>query len=169
MADLQTARLNRSESLPQYYGKDLLVILPRDPHNLFAYWEVALPTRSALEITEGADKWPEASFLLRIYKYARDSAETVEEFFDLKVGWENDSWYIAVTEADRYYQAELGWKIPGGTFKPIIRSNLVRTPRDSLSDVVDENWQLPDWKARKLFRRISLYHLSSADFFRRRK
>lgn len=169
MADLQTACLNRSESLPQFYGEDLLVILPRDPHNLFAYWEVALPTRSALEKTAGADKWPEAVFLLRVYKYARNSTETVEDFFDLKVGRENDSWYITVTEADRFYQAELGWKIPGGPFQPIIRSNLVRTPRDSLSDVIDENWQLPDWKARKLFRRISLYHLSSADFFRRRK
>ncbi|NLA27603.1 MAG: DUF4912 domain-containing protein [Firmicutes bacterium] len=169
MASPQTACFNCSASLPQFYGEDRLVILPRDPRNIFAYWEISLPTKEALEKTAGADKWPQAVFLLRVYKYAREDENNAKDFFDLKVGRENNSWYVGVTEADCFYRAELGWKLPGGSFQSIICSNLIRTPRDSLSDVIDENWQLPDWKSRKLFHRISLHHLSSPEFFRGRK
>ncbi len=169
MADPQTTYLNRGESLPQFYGVDRLVILPRDPYNIFAYWEVSLPTRDNLEKTAGVERWPEVTFLLRVYKHAWADEMTVESFFDLEVERESNNWYIPVTDADRYYHAELGWKLPESSFHSILRSNQVRTPRDGLSDLIDENWQLPDWKARKLFRRISLYHLSSAEFFRRRK
>lgn len=169
MPHAQITYLNGGGSLPDFYGEDRLVILPRDPHNIFAYWEVSLPTRSALEERAGADRCAEACYLLRIYKYAQDNTETAESFFDREVGRDHSNWYSHVTEADRFYRAELGWRLPGEPFQPILRSNLIRTPRDTLSNIIDENWQLPDWKARKLFRRISMHHLSSAEFFRRSK
>jgi len=56
VADPQTTYLNRGESLPQFYGVDRLVILPRDPYNIFAYWEVSLPTRDNLEKTAGVER-----------------------------------------------------------------------------------------------------------------
>ncbi len=169
MPDAQTTYLNGGGSLPDLYGEDRLVILPRDPYNIFAYWEISLPTWSALEKRAGAERWPKAFFLLRTYKYARQDQKAAVSFFDQEVGRDNNNWYIPVAEADRFYRAELGWKLPGGPFHSILRSNLVRTPRDKLSDIIDENWQLPDWNARKLFRRISMHHLSSAEFFRRSK
>ncbi len=169
MADPQAAYLNRGESLPDYYGEDLLVVLPRDPYNIFAYWEVSLPTWHALEETAGAARWPEASFFLRVYKHVWADESAVESCFDLAVGRDSSSWHIPVTNADRFYQVEWGWKLPGGSFQSILRSNQIRTPRDGFSEVIDEDWQLPHWKERKLFRRISLHHLSSAEFFRHRK
>ncbi len=169
MPDAQKTYLNGGGSLPDFYGEDRLVILPRDPYNIFAYWEISLPTRGILEERAGAKEWAEAFFLLRIYKYAHDDKNRAESFFDLEVGRDNKNWYIPVTEADRFYRAELGWRLPGEPFQSILRSNLIRTPRDNLSDIIDENWQLPDWKARKLFRRISTHHLSSAEFFSRSK
>jgi len=167
VADPQTIYLNRGESLPELYGEDRLVILPRDPHNIFAYWEVSPQTRAALEKRAIEEGCPEIAYCLRVYKYAWPEEETVESFFDLEVSRESNNWYITVANADRYYHVELGWKAPGIPFQYLLRSNLVRTPRNGLSDLIDENWQLPDWKAQKLFRRISLYHLSSAEFFRR--
>ncbi len=169
MADPQTIYLNRGESLPQCYGEDRLVILPRDPYNIFAYWEISLPAREALEKRVGVEQWPEVTFTLRVYKHAWAEEKTVENYFDLEVDRESNNWYIPVPDADRFYHVELGWKLPESSFQSILRSNLIRTPRDGLSDLIDENWQLPDWKARKLFRRISMHHLSSAEFLRRRK
>ena len=169
MANPQTIILNRGETLPERYGEDRLVILPRDPHNIFAYWEISPQTREALERRAAEEGRPEINFCLRVYKYAWSEEEAVEGFFDIEVSGDNNNWYIEVPDADRYYHVELGWKTPQSSFRSLLRSNLIRTPRDSISDLIDENWQLPDWKAQKLFRRISLYHLSSAEFFRRRR
>ncbi|MGB4681528.1 MAG: DUF4912 domain-containing protein [Firmicutes bacterium] len=168
MADPQTYYLNRGESLPERYGEDRLVILPRDPHNIFAYWEISPQTREALARRASEEGCPEFALCLRVYKYGWGEGEDAEGFFDLEVSGDINNWYIAVPHADRCYRVELGWKAPGRSFQSLLRSNLIRTPRDSLSDLIDEQWQLPDWKAQKLFRRISLYHLSSAEFFRRR-
>jgi hypothetical protein len=161
--------LNRGEAIPAYYGEDRLVILPRDPYCLFAYWEVSLPTRERLRQEAGDARWENAAPMLRVYKHDWFREETVESFSDVALRSEADNWYLPVTESDRVYHAELGWRMPEGAFRPVLRSNAVRTPRDGLSDIIDEAWQLPDWKARKLYRRISLYHLSSPEMFRRRK
>lgn len=161
--------LNRGEALPRYYGEDRLVILARDPYSIFAYWEISAPTRERLKQEWGEERWEKAAPQMRIHKHERRREGSVESFYDIALREEADNWYIPVLEADRAYHAELGWRFPEGEFKPLLRSNTVHTPRDGLSDVIDEEWRLPDWKARKLYRRISLYHLSSPELFRRRK
>lgn len=161
--------LYAQESLPQYYGVDRLVILPRDPYWLYAYWELSLPTREKLICEWGEETWLKSSFQLRVCMHQWHREEMVENFHDLTLQEESDSWYISVPTADRLYHVELGRRLPGGAFIPLLCSNAVRTARDGLSDIIDEDWQLPDWKARKLYRRLSLYHLSSPEIFRRRK
>ncbi|MEW5785259.1 MAG: DUF4912 domain-containing protein [Bacillota bacterium] len=169
MINLQPDDLNRGESLPHYYGVDRLVVLPRDPYCLYTYWEVSLPTRESLKNEWGEAAWQGARLQLRVHKHDWNREEIVESFFDVTLETETDNWYLPALDSDRVYHTELGWRLPDGDFKPVLRSNAVRTPRDGLSDIIDEEWQLPDWKARRLFRRISLYHLSSPELFRRRK
>ncbi|MFY9411835.1 MAG: DUF4912 domain-containing protein, partial [Dethiobacteria bacterium] len=55
MDHTEKSYLTRGEALPQYYAEDRLVILPRDPYNIFAYWELSLPTREALKEKVGAE------------------------------------------------------------------------------------------------------------------
>ncbi|NLA11613.1 MAG: DUF4912 domain-containing protein [Firmicutes bacterium] len=160
--------LNRGLSLPQYYGEDRLVLLPRDPYCIFAYWELSEPTRGTLAEQVGINH-SELSFILRVCKHSRDDENKVEGFFDITVRPEDDRRYIAVPGADRVYHTRLGWRLPPEPFQPLLSSNSVRTPRDCISDLIDEKWQLPDWRAQKLLRRISLHHLSSAEFVRRAK
>ena len=169
MINVQPDYLNHGESLPVYYGVDRLVVLPRDPYCLYCYWEVSMPTRERLKIEWGEAAWQGAVLQLRVCKHDWEHTETVETFFDVPLENETDNWYLPMVDSDRIYHVELGWRLPDGTFRPVLRSNVVRTPRDGLSDVIDSEWQLPDWKARRLFRRISLYHLSSPELFRRRK
>lgn len=169
MSDKEKIDLNRGLSLPQYYAEDRLVLLPRDPYCIFAYWELSEPAREALAGQVGAERRPELSFILRVCKHSRNDENSVESYFDLRVSPDDNHWYIAVQEADRLYHTRLGWKLPPGPFQPLLSSNSVRTPRDCISDLIDEEWQLPDWRAQKLLRRISLHHLSSAEFVRRAK
>ncbi|NMD42032.1 MAG: DUF4912 domain-containing protein [Firmicutes bacterium] len=160
---------SRSCSLPQDYAEDRLVLLPRDPYCIFAYWELSPSTRETLAGRIGAERWPELCFILRVFKHDRSGKNNPAGHFDLKVSPSDNRWYIAVQEADRCYHAELGWVLPPEPFQTLLRSNSIRTPRDCISDLIDDEWQLPDWRAQKLFRRISLHHLSSAEFVRRAK
>lgn len=169
MGHTEISPLNRGRSLPHFYDEDLLVILPRDPRCIFAYWELSTTTRKTMEESAGVERWPEVSFLLRVFQHACSETGAGESYFDLSPGREDLSWYITVAEPGRLYSAELGWKLPQGPFQFLLRSNRICTPRDSISDLIDEEWQLPDWKAQKLYRRISLHHLSSAEFMRRIK
>ncbi|HHX87198.1 MAG TPA: DUF4912 domain-containing protein [Firmicutes bacterium] len=158
--------LNR-ETLPEYYEEDRLVLLPRDPYSLFAYWEISVSTREHIRESWGEDIWRSSFPVLRICKHRWSRQGTIDNVTDINLKHGANNWYVHVNSPDHFYHAELGWRRPEGTFFSLLCSNLVRTPRDSISDLIDENWQLPDWKSRKLFRRISVYHLSSPELIRR--
>ncbi len=155
------------EALPTYYEEDRLVLLPRDPYSLFAYWEISTSTGEHIKKNWGEKGWNNSSPVLRICKHHRSRQETIESVTDINLEPGSNNWYIPVTGPDHFYHVELGWRRPEGTFFSLLISNLVRTPRNSISDLIDENWKLPDWKSRKLFRRISVYHLSSPELIRR--
>ncbi|NMA92959.1 MAG: DUF4912 domain-containing protein [Firmicutes bacterium] len=155
------------EILPEYYEEDRLVLLPRNPYSLYAYWEISPSTRNRIVESWGEANWCRSSPVLRICKHHPSHRKTIESHLDIDLDPDANNWYITVESADRFYHAELGRRRPGGTFFSLLSSNLVCTPRDSISHQVDENWQLPDWKSRKLIRRIAVYHLSSPELIRR--
>lgn len=161
--------LDRGAVLPPIYGEDRLVLLARDPYSIFAYWELSLPTEDRLRKSRGDKPGEDSTFLLRVYKHHLVCQREVENFIDIPVNYEIGNWYISVSDAGRTYHAELGCLKPDGSFFSVLCSNYIQTPRDSISDLIDEEWQLPDWKARKLFRRISVYHLSSPELLWRKK
>ena len=161
--------LDRGAELPPFYSEDRLVLLARDPYSIFAYWELSLSTEDRLRKSWDEEPKREPTLLLRIYKCHLSRQKDVENFFDIPVNYEANSWYISVNNAGRTYHAELGYLKPDKSFFAILRSNYIQTPRDSISDLIDEEWQLPDWKARKLFRRISVCHLSSPELLWRKK
>ncbi len=156
--------LDRGERLPLSYSEDCLVLLPRDPRWIFAYWEVSPLTRRSIEQQAGAG-WDGNRTILRVFRFEAGQ-EHGEEFFDITPGPLAKSWYIEVGVPGRGYQVELGYVMPDGRYELILASNKVTTPRDRLSDILDEKWRLPDWQARKLYRRIALSHLSSPERLR---
>ncbi len=133
--------------LPKNYGDDKMVLLVRDPWWLFAYWEVT-QTRQA-EVREAIHRGrlsPDKT-VLRVY----DETAGAGTFFDIEVGVFADNWYIDVGKPDREWVAELGIRTHEGRFFRWVRSNRVRTPRAGVSDVLDEEWLLPDEIYWKLF------------------
>jgi len=158
---------NLEENLPPNYNEDKLVIMPRDPRWIFAYWDISENTRNALHQVQASCE-EIVHPCLRVYRHTQTRAGEVETFFDLDMEENCREWYIEVAYPDYPFHVEWGWKIPQKGFNPIMASNLIYTPRDGISQLIDEHWHLPDWKSRKLYRRISLYHFSSPEFMYRR-
>lgn len=169
MVSLNMELVDPEAIISRYYGEDYLTLLPRDPNCLFAYWEISVPTRQKVfrEWDETARKG--ALPCLRVFRHEWQDPGNIHSYFDIKVEEDADSWYVHVSSADNFYHVELGWMLPEGIFYSLLQSGVVRTPRDSISDIIDENWKLPDWKSRRLYRRISLYHLSSPELVVRSK
>lgn len=150
-----------SEKLPSYYGVDRLVLLTRDPYWLFTYWEVTPATKQQLE-NEGRRPWEHLNLALRVKRYDADM-NNEETCYHIPVDSHGSNWHIEVGVPDRWYTVELGGQIPEKGFVPLLCSNAAKTPRDQISNVIDENWRLPDWQARRLYRRIDPGSLSSLE------
>lgn len=126
-----TVRVDREEGeVPRSYGVDRLVLLPRDPWSLFAYWELTPTTRLAALRALGAEA-REACEVLRIHDvtfltFAGDNAwHTVD--VELPPGAE--SWYVQVWQPAASYCAEIGLRTASGRIVPLLRSNTITAPR----------------------------------------
>ena len=127
--------------LPTHYGEDRLVLLVRDPWWIFAYWEVT-PERQqqVLRQTEGK----RYKTVLRVYDVSGVSLPKSNSFFDIEINFHADNWYVDVGMPDREWAAEIGFRTEDGRFFALVRSNTVRTPAFGISDVLDEEWMLPE-------------------------
>jgi hypothetical protein len=131
--------------LPHRYGQDALTLLVRDPWWLYAYWEITPATFEQTRARAHSDH-----VILRLYNVTDVDFYESSHFFDIEIG-PADNWYIDVGLPNTEWVAELGLRAHDGRFYPMIRSNRVRTPRYGVSEIVDEEWMLPDHIYWKLF------------------
>ena len=130
--------------LPAYYAENGLVLLVRDPWWLFAFWEVT-PGREAEVKEHMAQKgFYRDKTILRIYDVTPTSTDTAGIFFDIEINHLNSNWYVDVGSPHRKWVAEIGFKTQSGDFFMLVRSNVVQTPPFGISDVLDEEWMMPD-------------------------
>lgn len=133
---------------PERYGEDNLVLMVRDPWWIYAYWEVT-PGREneILQLIQRHNVQPQAK-VLRVYDVTDKIFPANNSYFDIEIGYAGN-WYVDVGAPDRAWIAEVGFRTSEGRFYGLVRSNVVRTPRFGVSDVLDEEWLLPDelyWK-----------------------
>lgn len=157
MHELDRAVLNRGWTIPAVYGNDRLVLLPREPHWVFAYWETTPALREQLRAEYGA-AWDHGTTVLQIQDLDRNMSR------DYPVETESGSFHAPAEEAGNRYLARLGRRLADGRFILLATSNIVRTPRDSISTVLDPRWRsFAFWKHR-FFRRM-VVGLSSYELF----
>jgi hypothetical protein len=114
--------------LPERYGEDTLVLLQRDPHTLYAYWEVGVDARRKA-FGEGA-----AHEQLRVF----DAGQLIREI-DVDIGWRG--YYLFNLLPGHTYTAELvavGRK--GEAARIGARSNPARLPPLGPSPDVDDRF-----------------------------
>jgi len=134
-------------TLPREYGVDKVVLMARDPDVAYAYWEVT-PER-----LEREKSWlgMDSKLFVRIYDVTgvQFDGRNAGGYFDQEVYERVGSWYFDMGRPSHSFCADLGLLSPTGKFLTLARSNYVIMPRDTVSDVIDEEWMLVDeafWK-----------------------
>lgn len=139
---VQPVHTSPEPQLPQNYGVDRMVLMARDPHWLYAYWEVTATKQEEFKKTYGPAAWTSTQPVLRVYDVTGVdfNGENAKSFMDIQVNEHTDNWHIEVGKPDCSFCVDLGRMFPDGRFVTILRSNIVTTPRASLSDRLDEEW-----------------------------
>ena len=111
--------------LPRFYGRPFLFGIARDPHMLFAYWEIDW---------KGAfvDK-PPADRKVHLRVISEDGSEetrvTVEPFAG--------NHCVVVAQARSTYRVELGYYEPAAVWHSVATSEAIMTPPDDVSESGD--------------------------------
>ncbi|MFZ5802913.1 MAG: DUF4912 domain-containing protein [Candidatus Omnitrophota bacterium] len=126
----------QSQDLPSNYGDNHIYLLVRDPHWIYAYWEIQ-HDRHWQALQQLGGNWDEVKTLLRVYDTS--DPKNWEIFSNVELKDVVDHWFINV-HPNRSYVAEIGLLHRDGRYLMLVRSNQVTTPRAGMSDVIDEQW-----------------------------
>lgn len=137
--------------LPPRYGSTQLVLLVRDPWWLYAYWEVTPARAAEVQRRMTPEERAQHATILRLYDVTDRAADAARahRWMDVVLTHDVDNWFVDTGEANRTWVAELGYRTAHGRFYPLVRSNVVTTPRAGPSDQFDEAWMTTDdayWK-----------------------
>lgn len=132
--------------LPVSYGVTKIVLIARDPYWCYSYWDFSGDTYRQIE--NWFRELPKPRPVLRVYDVTDIifNGGNAHSFFDVAVHLDSKNWYLEVGKPDRNYLVDLGLVDQAGRFYLIARSNVVRTPRDAPSDVIDEEWMSADFE-----------------------
>lgn len=122
--------LNSSENpeeLPLGYDESRIMIMPRDPHWLYAYWEISGNTRADFIKEFGSEIWEKSEPVIKITNLSKNT------HFYIRINDYANNWYINVPDSNCVYSAELGRNIHERFFIGFTGSNRTRTPGDCVS------------------------------------
>ena len=137
--------VDTGHSLQDTYGEDRLVILPRDPYWMFAYWEITEKKRKQIRAKYGKNIFEKAQLVLRVHDVTdmkRFTGKKSHSFKDVSVSIDTKNWYVNVDYPGKSWCIELGLKTPKGRFIVILRSNIINLPSGRVSNITDEQWML---------------------------
>lgn len=109
------------------WGRDRMVLMARDPHWLYAYWEISENTKNMLSNDFGKDFLEKSVPVLKITNITRNQS------FYVRINDFSDNWYVNVPHSNSIYVAEIGRRISENFFVSILDSNSVITQNDGVS------------------------------------
>jgi hypothetical protein len=140
------------QNIPENYNETRIALLVRDPYWLYCYWEIDAETRNRLSQKFGG--FYQIPLILRVYDITNVSFDGTNSnnYFDVKINSNSKNWYINVANPNCTFCVDIGFVQNDGIFYKIARSNVVTTPRDNVSDVIDEEWMVIEEDFRRLYR-----------------
>jgi hypothetical protein len=116
------------EELPETYGVDECEVLYKDPHWVFAYWEVTDAGLGAARAQLGPSAGA-ARLVLRLFSTTSTVGGGVErEIKDVDLPGRNGRRYLPAPRTGAHLRVAVGLISPEGYFAPIAHSSLVRVP-----------------------------------------
>ncbi len=127
--------------LPDGYGENRIVLLPRDPQWCYAYWDISNEAKEKLRRQGGQQ------LALRLYDvtdidFNYQSPHSVQEYFCEEVASE---WYLPIPVSERDYILDIGYRCFDGRWLVLARSLPVRVPPVYPSDWVEDIFVTIDW------------------------
>lgn len=118
-------------ALPDGYGRDRVVLLPRDPDWLYCYWDVRHETKAEARGRGGVN------LALRLFEVHGEELEPMAEH------WIQDytnSWYVRAPSPGHAYVVELGYRDGSGAWLTMLRSNNAEVPPAGPSTVIADRF-----------------------------
>ncbi|HXG17939.1 MAG TPA: DUF4912 domain-containing protein [Methylomirabilota bacterium] len=138
----QQTEVSEPDSLPASYNDNRIVLLARDPHWLYAYWDFsgAHLSQAQNRLTSG-----DSRLILRVFDvtYIEFNGANAWNNLDIELTPFATNWYIAVPHPDAAYCVEIGYHSRDGQFVSLGRSNVVTTPRAEPSPITTVRWFTP--------------------------
>jgi hypothetical protein len=117
--------------LPESYGTKKLFLTARDPHWLYAHWDLTREQQLKMN-AQSAD----GHLVLRIYAHKIEGHPT----YEIHVHPESRHWFTHVERAGNSYVAELGYYSSLGKWTRISTSSGTMTPPDAISSETDTDF-----------------------------
>jgi uncharacterized protein len=111
--------------LPEAYGTQQLFLTARDPHWLYAHWDL-----SRAQLRQYNSLSIDGHLVLRIYRGSLDG----DPLSDIHVHPESRNWFVPVPDAGAKYLSALGYYDSARRWVTLACSGATFTPPDSLSD-----------------------------------
>ena len=149
---------NKIPDLPHNYGKDKLVFMIKDPNWGFVYWEFSENLSNFHGIYDSSkEKY------LRVYDITDGkTCENPNYYIDVKINLVANNWYLDFLVPNKVYIIEMGY-FRDADFIKVLRSNSVITPRDAVSDQIDQEWMLTDEQFRILLMASGINKMGSSE------
>jgi len=140
-------------TFPQGYGDNKIVVMIRDPWWIFAYWEITHQRENEVRSVIGHKGLAPVKSILRVYDVTDIAfdGKNAHKSFDIDLAGLATSWYINVGTPNRAWVVDIGILASNNEFFVLARSNVVRTPRFGMSEIVDEEWMCQEDEYWKIF------------------
>ena len=139
---------DRGFELPQGYSDCRITLLVRDPYWIYSYWELPDWKLEEMKSLIGHSEFSRAKKILRVYDVSgiNFTGMNANKSFDIHLTGEAKNWYVKIGEPNRSWCIDIGFLTADGKFYIAARSNIISTPRDGMSDEIDEEWMTIDWE-----------------------
>jgi len=147
--EVETSEEGRAEpeseptELPNCDEETKVVLLAVNPYLVHVYWGIAAPDQEELGRVFSR-LGPRAQPVLRFYDITHASFEgtSIPSCFEVEIALGAGSWYVHLESPAKAYCVDLGFRIEGGGFRRLARSNVAETPRASPSESAEESYFL---------------------------
>ena len=145
--EVETSEERRAEleseptELPSCDEETKVVLLAVNPYLVHIYWGIA--ARDQEELGRVFSRLgPRAQPVLRFYDVTHGSFEgtSAPSCFDVEITLGAGNWYVHLESPAKAYCVDLGFRIEGGGFRRLARSNVAETPRASPSEREAESY-----------------------------
>jgi len=128
--------------LPESYGEDRVILLPREPQWGYIYWDISPQKQKELRSQGGKH------LTLRLYDVTDINLDSQypHNVLEFICGDIAKSWYVTIPVSNRIYVVDIGYRCEDGRWLQIARSPQVKIPAIYPSDVVEYVFATITWE-----------------------